>query len=101
MPHRRASLTHLRTCMRFSACVPKREKRAAQQPPGMTRKKVLEMTLSPTQFYDSSELLPIVRELLSRNPEMSGEEMTCRLGAPTHDVTAVLEVLRIDGQVQP
>ncbi len=60
------------------------------------------MTLALNGFYDSSELLPMVRDLLSRNDEaLSDEEIAYRLGATTHEVTVVLEALRIEGEVQP
>ena len=60
------------------------------------------MTLALNRFYDSSELLPMVRDLLSRSDEaLSDEEIASRLGVATHEVTAVLEALRIEGEVLP
>ncbi len=59
------------------------------------------MTLALNPFYDSSELLPMVRDLLARNVEAppSDDEIARRLGVTVHAVIEALEALLVDGEV--
>ncbi len=61
------------------------------------------MKPAPARFYDSSELLPRVRDFLARNPEarFSEEELASRLGISVYEARAVLETLSTDGEVLP
>jgi hypothetical protein len=61
------------------------------------------MTLAPKIFFDSTELLPTVRSLLSQSPELAEapDQLAEQVGVAVHEAEFVLEALTVEGQVLP
>jgi hypothetical protein len=75
-------------------------KRAAPKPPPKIRERI--KMLGPTLIlHDAACLLADIRLLLSRWPGLVDypERLAALLGADEHDVRAVLEALKVEGEV--